>query len=84
MTDAGYHLPGSANVHLFYGELALVMTNHAQESVGVEVDRPHIAVLAAGHHHVVGHAQDGVDGVRVARKLVTVQPVLVLTRKQII
>ena len=79
MADAGNHLPRSTDVHLLDRELTLVVAHHAQEPVGVEVHRPHVPVLAARHHHVVRHAQDGVHGVRVTRELVTVQPVLVLT-----
>ena len=75
MADAGNHLPRPADVHLLDGQLALVVTHHAQEPVGVEVHRPHVPVLAPSHHHVIRHAQDGVHGVGVTRELVTVYSV---------
>ena len=64
MADAGDHLPGPADVHLLNGQLTLVVTHHAEEPVGVEMHRPHVAVLTSSHYHVVSHAQDGVHGVR--------------------
>ena len=78
VADAGDHLARAAHVHLLDGQLALVVADHAEEAVRVEVEGADVAVLAAGHHHVVRHAQHRVDAVRVARELVTVQPVLVL------
>ena len=66
MADAGDHLPWPADVHLLNGngQLALVMTHHAQEPVGVEMHSPHVAVLTSSHYHVVSHAQDGFHSVR--------------------
>ena len=78
VADAGDHLARAAHVHLLDGQLALVVADHAEEAVRVEVEGADVAVLAAGHHHVVRHAQHRVDAVRVAGELVTVQPVLVL------
>ena len=75
---AGDHLARAAHVHLLDGQLALVVADHAEEAVRVEVEGADVAVLAAGHHHVVRHAQHRVDAVRVAGELVAVQPVLVL------
>ena len=78
VADAGDHLARAAHVHLLDGQLALVVADHAEEAVRVEVEGADVAVLAAGHHHVVRHAQHRVDAVRVAGELVAVQPVLVL------
>ena len=78
VADAGDHLARAAHVHLLDGQLALVVADHAEEAVRVEVEGADVAVLAAGHHHVVRHAQHCVDAVRVAGELVAVQPVLVL------
>ena len=78
VADAGDHLARAAHVHLLDGQLALVVADHAEEAVRVEVEGADVAVLAAGHHHVVRHAQHRVDAVRVAGELVVVQPVLVL------
>ena len=54
MADAGNHLPRPTDVHLLNGQLALVVTHHAEEPVWVEVHRPHVP----GHYQVVSHAQD--------------------------
>ena len=81
MADAGNNLSRSTDIHLLNGQLTLVMTHHAQEPVGVEVHRPHVAVLAASHHHVVSDAQDRVNSVWMTRELVTVQTILILARK---
>ena len=78
VADAGDHLARAAHVHLLDGQLALVVADHAEEAVRVEVEGADVAVLAAGHHHVVRHAQHRIDAVRVAGELVAVQPVLVL------
>ena len=78
VADAGDHLARAAHVHLLDGQLALVVADHAEEAVRVEVEGADVAVLAAGHHHVVRHAQHRVDAVRVAGELVAVQPVLIL------
>ena len=58
MAYAGNHLPKPADVHLLNGQLTLVVTHRAQEPVGVEMHRPHVAVLTPSHHHVVSHTQD--------------------------
>ena len=47
------NLPRPTDVHLLDGQLALVVTHHAQEPVGVKLHRPHVAVLASSHHHIV-------------------------------
>ena len=78
VADAGNHLARAAHVHLLDGQLALVVADHAEEAVRVEVEGADVAVLAAGHHHVVRHAQHRVDAVRVAGELVAMQPVLIL------
>ena len=42
--------------------------------------RPDRSILARGHDHVVGHADQAVDRVGMARILVTVVPVLSLNK----
>ena len=56
-----------------------MVTHHAKEPVGVEVHRPLVTVLAASHHNVVRDAQDRVDGIWMTRKLIAVQPALILS-----
>ena len=69
----------SINVQLLHRELLFMMTHHPQEPVRVHVDGPDVAVLTASHHHVVGDGNDAIDTVRMARELVRMQPILVLT-----
>ena len=82
MTDAGNDLARSVDVQPLHGELLLMVTHHAQEPVRIQVDGSNVAVLTAGHDHVVGDGNDAVDSVRVTRELVGVEAVLVLAERE--
>ena len=82
MTDTGDDLPRGVDVQPLHGELLLMVTHHAQEPVGIQVDGSNVAVLTAGHDDVVGDGDDTVDPVRVTRELVGVEAVLVLAERE--
>ena len=80
MADAGNDLPAAAHIHPLHRQLLLMVTHDTKKAVRIQVDSSDVAILASSHHNVVSDAQHAVDAVWMAWELITVQPILVLTK----